>query len=364
MKSALTCLEVFVGAAITVAINMGCTGVPSINPVETWVSANGGAANTGGANVSGTSTGELSNIGTGGVAAGGAHACSSNQDCPSLQICGYEADPTCSIQAHCVSGAHCNFMTPSCGCDGSTVTVICGVASKPFTGLPCEDAGIGGNTSNGEAGGAPPLASGGWTSAGGSSSGELRIPQNHRAAGSTCSEQRAPGSVSIPDACYINPIATISCVQDSDCTAGTNGRCVSGGPIACHAGCSYDACFSDSDCPSDQLCECRSVAFAGANWCIAGGNCRIDADCSPGSFCSPSLIDKISCVCPSPALCGPDNNPSSAGIQLCGNSCGQGYFCHTPQDSCIDDSDCGSPGSCAYDQLDQRWACYSWEICQ
>jgi hypothetical protein len=47
------------------------------------------------------------------------------------------------------------------------------------------------------------------------------------------------------------------------------------------------------------------------------------------------------------------------------DTCGHGYFCHTPQDSCIDDSDCrvvtttptGYGPVCAYDVFDHRWSC-------
>ena len=62
----------------------------------------------------------------------------SNQDCPASQVCGYEADLTCSIQAHCILREFCNNVTVGCGCDGGIVLVGCGVASRPFTGIsPC-----------------------------------------------------------------------------------------------------------------------------------------------------------------------------------------------------------------------------------
>jgi hypothetical protein len=36
--------------------------------------------------------------------------------------------------------------------------------------------------------------------------------------------------------------------------------------------------------------------------------------------------------------------------------CGHGYFCHTKDDDCIDDSDCGD-GTCNYDKFEGRWSC-------
>ena len=190
----------------------------------------------------------------------------------------------------------------------------------------------------------------------GGSSGILHTPMNHRAASSTCPAQRGPGSVSVDSSCYSNSIANISCVRDSDCTAGTNGRCDSGGPIACQAGCSYDTCFSDADCPSNQPCECRQTdSDSAVNTCETGGNCRIDADCGQGGYCSPSQVNNF-CFCPSPALCGPDDGYCSPGPCSCGDSCGHGYFCHTPTDTCVDDSDCGG-GTCNFDTVANRWSC-------
>jgi len=192
----------------------------------------------------------------------------------------------------------------------------------------------------------------------GGSNGTWRIPENHRPAGSTCPEQRGPNSVSV-DGCQTNSAvgngAYVLCTQDSDCTAGTNGRCFAAGPMACMTICSYDTCFSDSDCPSNQPCECRSLASdSSPNACLTEGNCRIDADCGQGGYCSPSQVNN-SCFCPSPALC-PSGTSCSPGPCACGDSCGHGYFCHTAADTCIDDSDCDG-GTCNYDTVNHRWDC-------
>jgi len=217
-----------------------------------------------------------------------------------------------------------------------------------------------GNATSNEVGGAGGAVTrtsvGGRVSSG--SSGVQRIPAKHRAASSACPAQRAPNSVSV-DGCQndstVNNGEYVSCTQDSDCTTGTNGRCLEDGPLACMTYCSYDTCFSDSDCPSNQPCECRSSASDSmANMCETGGNCRIDADCGQSGYCSPSQVNNF-CYCPSSALC-PSVTYCSPGPCVCGDSCGHGYFCHTPADTCVDDSDCDGT-TCNYDTLNNRWSC-------
>lgn len=177
-----------------------------------------------------------------------------------------------------------------------------------------------------------------------------RVPQQHRAEGATCPDERVPGSVSV-DYCSTDQRA-IQCTSDAECTEGVNGRCSAVRP--CMTTCSYDECLTDSDCADNQACACRPPSRTSANLCAAG-NCRVDADCANGGFCSPSRLDF--CWCPSEALC----EPPSAGKE-CGDSCGHGYFCHTPQDSCLDDSDCSGSDDCGYDILQKRWRC-AWPSC-
>jgi hypothetical protein len=66
------------------------------------------------------------------------------------------------------------------------------------------------------------------------------------------------------------------------------------------------------------------------NVCL-GGNCRVDADCGPGGYCSPSF-----------GSCG-----AYAGVV--------GYYCHTAKDKCVDDAECAS--DCRYDTIMGAWAC-------
>ena len=161
---------------------------------------------------------------------------------------------------------------------------------------------------------------------------EPMAPQYHRASGECCPADRAPG-----DTFMMYNEGT--CMTDSDCEAGVNGRCLSYQTFYC----SYDACFSDSDCAPRTPCLCRaSPTSESANGCARGSDCATDSDCGPGGYCSPS---------PSPHYeCGPGS--------------GATYYCHTAQDECTNDSDCGwvdtgysGSNLCLYDTQSQRWAC-------
>jgi hypothetical protein len=191
-----------------------------------------------------------------------------------------------------------------------------------------------------------------------------RVPQNHRAAGSACPAQRGSGSWSNP--CNLDGAVDAGpgeCTLDSECTTGTNGRCLpSDAPFReCLNFCSYDGCFGDSDCLDNVPCDCRGGASdTSANECLTTSNCRVDADCGPGGFCSPSEVHNF-CFCPSPALCTPGTTACYAGTTqvscACGDACGHGYFCHTKTDSCVDDRDCASGETCNYDTTVGRWDC-------
>ena len=185
----------------------------------------------------------------------------------------------------------------------------------------------------------PSSGSGGASSgSGGASSLDAntsRVPMKHRAVASSCPEQRDAGSG--PQGSCGDGVQNV-CLSDADCAPGTNGRCLANWRLPCLSACSYDTCFSDSECADNQPCQCRdSASSTDANQCMTGGNCRIDADCGPGGYCSPGSS--------SPCLC---NRP-----------CGGGYFCHTPNDTCLEDSDCGTDGNCIYDSVAKRWGCAS-----
>jgi len=204
------------------------------------------------------------------------------------------------------------------------------------------------------------LGGSGTPDAGSTDAGTKRAPEQHRPMSALCPQARGSGLPSL-EGCSPDAGDGLSprCWQDSDCTAGKNGRCISGGPIACMSGCSYDTCNSDADCPSKVPCACRaSAADLDANACVTESNCAIDADCGPEGYCSPSVVNDF-CDCPVAALCTDSGACYAGGTKVscaCGDSCGHGYYCHTPSDTCLDDSDCDR-GTCNYDRLDKRWTC-------
>lgn len=121
------------------------------------------------------------------------------------------------------------------------------------------------------------------------------------------------------------------CLSDADCsdaTMGANGRCVYG-RIGTY--CTYDTCFSDGDCATDEVCLC-DTQNGGGNACVPA-DCHVDADCGASQGCSPTFGS-------------------------CGHYSGfVGYRCHTAADTCTVDADCTAPGYCAYDELSGHWAC-------
>jgi hypothetical protein len=158
----------------------------------------------------------------------------------------------------------------------------------------------------------------------------LTVPVNHRAATMSCDQRRPPS----PDGGANG--APGQCDSDESCDGGLNGRCAVS-PLSDEAVCSYDQCFSDADCGDAGICACRDPAGYGENACLAA-NCQTDSDCGPCGYCSPS-----------PGGCAPYIGPV-------------GYYCHTPGDECVNDSDCAARGLptfyCQFDPIPPvRWVC-------
>jgi hypothetical protein len=169
--------------------------------------------------------------------------------------------------------------------------------------------------------------------------GDASAPLYHRATHATCPSQRARGNFD-PAICPTPPPPRPYCCSDSDCDGGTNGRCIDFGRPGQQ--CTYDECFTDSNCPSGTPCICRSSPTdSTANTCEPGGDCVVDSDCG-GHYCSPSPV-------PEEEECG-ETSPYLFP-----------YYCHTATDTCVDDSDCfvdgGGVGFCLYDPPARRWAC-------
>ena len=157
----------------------------------------------------------------------------------------------------------------------------------------------------------------------------LPEPVKHRDMAATCTGLPPQGSA-IPD------VPDGVCKSDADCTDGDNGRCI--WPYSGDNICIYDECFEDADCGGANVCACRVKEAFGVNVCYHG-NCQLDADCGAGGYCSPSGIVGPTCT---------------MGI----GAGSVGYFCHTAQDECTDDADCGGESYvCLFSVDAAHWVC-------
>jgi len=224
-------------------------------------------------------------------------------------------------------------------CGGKTAAVG-GDAGGDSTGSSGSSSGGSGSSSgasSSSSGGSSSSGASSGSSGGGSSSGGVP-PLNHRPNDSQCLGP-APNGM-----CQPGDGGTDSCTLDSQCAdAGVNGRCIQniggpgggpGGQVACS--CTSDTCADDSACPTGQTCSCHGSSYAdgAGNHCVPG-NCRVDSDCGPGGWCSPTVS-----------------------LSSCGRVAG--YYCHTPKDQCVNDSDCPDGGSslaCGYDTTTGHWSC-------
>ena len=160
-----------------------------------------------------------------------------------------------------------------------------------------------------------------------------RLPEKHVPSRPVCDSVR-PSSITVPT----DGGPDAACSEDSDCTNGTNGRCIQAPPsrvVQPGLACSYDQCSTQTDCQGGTVCLCREVTQSNADVC-GNGNCSVDSDCACGA-CSPSMggcIPIISVV---------------------------GYYCRTPEDECVNDSDCGQPSAhgpfCSFDTTLGHWRC-------
>lgn len=244
--------------------------------------------------------------------------------------------------ATAAGGVTSTLVTSNSGGASTSVTMVSGgvLGSGGATGTAITIP-TGGATSTGGAtavvttstGGAP-TSTGGSTSIATSSTGGTsapastiapREPTTHRAQASSCLGVNSP-----PE-----PVNTgTSCKKHADCTAGVNGKCVNGIGMAWSiTWCVYDQCATDENCTAGKVCFCTSTSAAR---CLSVGNCRTDADCGTGpyAYCSASM-----------------------GMDCGGIHSVDGYHCHTPQDSCIDNSDCTGNQYCDFNDYEGRWKC-------
>jgi hypothetical protein len=127
----------------------------------------------------------------------------------------------------------------------------------------------------------------------------------------------------------------MSCTTSADCRTDA---AATGLNFCLKGRCSFDACVVDADCGSNAACICGDDGmYTGGNASIhpnicVPGDCRVDADCGPAGFCSPTS-----------GYCGV---PES-------------YHCHRSADRCVDaEKDCASCGEdCVYSPAVGAFTC-------
>lgn len=139
------------------------------------------------------------------------------------------------------------------------------------------------------------------------------------------------------------------CQADTDCDGGA-GRCkfesfVDGGSANV---CLYDECARDTEC-STGVCGC-GVGKTAQNLCLTHSNCRVDADCATGERCAysapPVIFACSNCPIPGDAVGGTNYNGQALG-----------YFCTSPQDTCLASTrpDGGITSDCSYNLDKGHW---------
>jgi hypothetical protein len=236
---------------------------------------------------------------------------------------------------------------------GVLIVVSCGKEAAPGSTDAAPDSGYGSDSSF-PADGSSPIEGrdGSDDSAEIGADAASRVPLSHRPSATACPARPpatpvagtrcggnsvpAPEGGAVPDGGLPN-----GCTSDSDCTNGINGRCYctytpqDSGVVNT---CIYDECATDNDCSSGQACDCGPL-YPGSTaqfwrYICTTANCHIDSDCGDGGYCSPSLTAPCGYVGP--------------------------FACHTADDECVNDTDCGPLGEgigCIYSPSLAHWAC-------
>jgi hypothetical protein len=176
----------------------------------------------------------------------------------------------------------------------------------------------------------------------------MASPSQHRAVSTVCSTAAVDAGLPTQgfDGGLRGPVdldggGAILCSSSDSCPACANGlsdRCFAfggggnGGTNFCHC----DECNGDQDCGPKDDCVCEGTPgqrAATGNVCVPA-NCHVDADCGAGGFCSPTWY-------------------SFNGLWTVA-----GYYCHTPFDLCLNDSDC-APARCSYSIQAAFWSCFT-----
>jgi hypothetical protein len=234
---------------------------------------------------------------------------------------------------------------------GTLVTLALGSAIGCEGTLTGQNAGTGGSAPGGSIGGVPATGGAGGVGGVGGAAGHplTTVPSQHRTAAMACSS--AAAAAGLPTRGYDGGVrgpvdsdggATIGCSTSASCPACPNGltdRCFSSGGAGQSgaSSCRCDECNSDQDCGPTGVCACEGAdpgqTGTVGDFCVSA-NCRVDADCGPGGFCSPTWFSQFAVLVI------------------------EGYYCHTPNDQCHDDSDCGS-SRCSYSLEAGLWICFN-----
>lgn len=160
-----------------------------------------------------------------------------------------------------------------------------------------------------------------------------------------CDDDRPVGNLELRrepwqlDPCSGGPGGVVpdQCRTHDDCRGGMNGRCAGNSETGFL--CTYDECFTDSDCGPDEACRCEGGVYSDNNRCVSAGGedglCRTNSDCGDSGVCSPSAARH----------CNPDIPEL--------------FACRTCDDECATNDDCvsllGEPAFCRFDG--ERWSC-------
>lgn len=157
----------------------------------------------------------------------------------------------------------------------------------------------------------------------------------HRASAAVCAPRtpraRLPGRPRPAPCASLDCWMASDCSADEDCDQRPNGHCVHW-MLKGYQGdrCEYDDCYRDEDCAGRGVCACGDTQ----NRCLGDSDCRVDADCGSGRWCSPS---------------------SNCGFDIVA------YHCRARADLCVDAGDCPATPRhvCAFDDATRRWSCAS-----
>lgn len=130
-------------------------------------------------------------------------------------------------------------------------------------------------------------------------------------------------------------------------------------PVSCPS--SFGDCRSDSDCGGGAVCGCAVGAF-GQNICLTQSRCKVDSDCgqekcnlSKPFIFSPKALD-------GGVASFPDAGKAQYGGVYSGSDLGGfsfneglGYFCSTPDDTCVPGESSFPAGDCVFSPASNRW---------